>query len=91
MVFPGPGERFVGLGDAHVVDAVPLEERPSGRDVDLLDDALPDRSMLGASDAGKVEGDLLVRGDDCGASWREQELVLVRGEAVRPESLAMIR
>ena len=78
------GERFVGLGDAHVVDAVPLEERPSGRDVDLLDDALPDRSMLGASDAGKVEGDLLVRG---GASWREQELVRSAARPFAPESL----
>ena len=47
----GELERLV-KGD--VVEAVPLEQDPTGWDVDLLDDALDQAGVDGTADAGEV-------------------------------------
>ncbi len=79
----GPaGERDVGIGDRHVVDAAPLEQHPAGGDVDLLDDAGQRHPVAGPAQRRQVGRYLAVGGDERGVLRGDDELVQVDLEPV---------
>ncbi len=73
---------LVALVERHVVEAVPLEQHPPGRHVDLLDDAVIDLAVARAADGGEVAARLVVGRDQRRALGGQRECVLVRVIAV---------
>ena len=74
--------RAVTLTERHVIETVPLEDHPSRRDVELLDDAVRNIPILGPADRGQIVRDGVVHRDEGGVSIRDLELVRVCVEPV---------
>jgi hypothetical protein len=72
----------VALLETDVVQAVPLEQHLTGRDVDLLHDPVEDHAVGRTAHRRQVARDLVVGDDQGGAARGEAELVGVRGQPV---------
>src|SRR5215208_7457776 len=72
----------VGLLDADVFQAVPLEDDLPGLDVHLLDDPFPGHAILRATDRGKVRSRRGVGRQERGVLRGDEELVQVPPQAV---------
>src|SRR4029077_5692066 len=68
--------------DSNLGVAVPFEEDAPGLDVDLLDDSVPDRSLLWAAYGREIDRQAVVDGEHRGVVLRDQKLVDVADEAV---------
>ena len=63
------------LLERDVIEAVPLEQDASSRDIDLLDDPLDQASVDRAADAREIGTDLVVDRDQGRVARRDHELV----------------
>ena len=71
------GERHVGVGHRHVVEAAPFEQHLAGRDVDLLDHAGQRHPMRRAAHPGQVGRHRPDGGDERGVLRADDEFVQV--------------
>ena len=81
-VVPVGAEAPVGVGDRDVVEAVPLEQHAPGRDVDLLEDRILDRAVLGAADGPQVVAGHEVGREQRGPAVGQQELMEIAAHSV---------